>query len=133
LSRSSFHVDRWELKSIAHGIRRLHRVTPDSTRGVYVLCAAVVLLAFVMAEDTGLRSMWPYYALLVLCAVQAWRPTLFVWCVLMTVFLAGLATVIFAGTATRDERFFFATLIGVPVIALWFFRPRPKNEGDPSR
>jgi hypothetical protein len=97
---------------------------------VYVLCAAVLLLAFMMAEEASLRSMWPYYALIGLCAVQAWRPTLLIWCVLMMVFLVAFATVPFGGTAAMTERFVFATLLGVPVIALWFFRPKP--EGGPS-
>ena len=95
---------------------------------MYVLCGAVVLLAFVLSEETSLRAMWPYYMLVVLCAVQTWRPTRLVWCVLMAVFLAGLTTVIFAGTATMRDRFVFAVLLGVPVIALWQFRPKADSD-----
>jgi hypothetical protein len=49
-----------------------------------------------MSEDFSVRSMFPYYAVLLLCAAQAWKPTLLVWCVLITMFLAGLASVISA-------------------------------------
>ena len=89
-------------------LERLIHVRRDSNRGVYLSCGAVVLLAFVLAEETGLRSMWPYYALLFACAFQAWRPTLLLWCLLMTTFLAALRTVIFAGTATAIDRVVFA-------------------------
>jgi hypothetical protein len=92
---------------------------------VYALCAAVLLLAFVMAEDFSWRSMWPYYVLITMCAFQAWRPTMLVWSVLLMVFLLAVTTVPFGGTATIGERVFFATLTGLPVIALLLFRPRP--------
>jgi hypothetical protein len=109
-------------------LERLIHVRRDSNRGVYLSCGAVVLLAFVLAEETGLRSMWPYYALLFACAFQAWRPTLLLWCLLMTTFLAALGTVIFAGTATAIDRVVFAVVLGGPIIALWHFRPAPHAE-----
>ena len=119
------------MTSIVHAVRALIGVRRDATRGVYVSCGAVALLAFVLAEDTSWRSMWPYYTLIALCAVQTWRPTLFLWGVLMAVFLLALATMIFAGTAATTDRLVLALLLGLPVIALWYFRP--KSDGDRLR
>jgi hypothetical protein len=61
--------------------------------------------------------------MIVLCAVQVWRPTLAIWYLLITVFCAALVIVMFAGTATTTDRFVFAALLAVPAIALWNFRP----------
>jgi hypothetical protein len=77
-----------------------------------------------MSEDFSARSMWPYYAVLLLCAGQAWRPTLLVWCVLITMFLAALASVISAENASTGERCVLAVLIALPILGLWYFRPQ---------
>jgi len=89
----------------------------------------VALSAFVMSEETSLRSMGPYYAVIAVCAIQAWRPTLLLWCLLMTAFLAMLVTIVSAGAATTTDRLVFGVLLGVPIIALWYFRPAPDADG----
>jgi hypothetical protein len=77
--------------------------------------------------------MFPYYALLGLCALQVWRPTVLVWCVLMAAFLYGLVIVSVGGPATIFDRVVFASLIGVPALALWLSRPRLTSDGELSR
>jgi len=77
-----------------------------------------------MSEDFSVRSMWPHYAVLLLCAGQAWRPTLLVWCVLIMMFLAAFAAVISAENPFTGERVVLAVLIALPILGLWYFRPQ---------
>ena len=96
----------------------------NTSRSVYAFCGAIVLLAFVMTDgDTSIRSMWPYYSLFVLCVIQLWRPTLFVWFVLLAAFMWGLVIVITETSAAAHDRVVFAVVMGVPTVALWWFRP----------
>src|SRR6266404_7392698 len=100
-----------------------------STTGAwaYVTCAvvAVCLASVSLGMEGEYVVLIPYLAIIALCVVQLFRPTLLGWFLLFAPFATYTVGIIYNFQPPIEEYLFFIGLLGFPTLALLVSRPRP--------
>lgn len=112
------------MKNAMRYIRTMVGVRGNSMRWIYVVCAAIVLFFCILGSEEGVRGIAHLIAILLLCVIQFFRPTLLGWFILFAGFLAYSVGVLFVLRHGPAENFVFLVLGLLPAVALFFCRPK---------
>jgi len=108
-------------------IRKIIERRSRARRGVYLWCAALVLLFAIGSAgmEDGLIGILPYLPVVAICVAQFLRPTLLGWFALTGAFSAYAVSIAVSFRAPVHEFMLFLSIGVLPAVALLWAWPKP--------
>lgn len=106
-------------------MRKLFESRSQKRRWIYLICACVASLFALWAFHEGFIGTLPYISVAILCMVQFFRPTIFIWAFLAAIFLAYAIGVLFTFNEEPFGEFLLFFMFGcIPALTLMWAWPR---------